>query len=126
MDFSVNHSPRYQYRLLPVDTDWQRPTTLRSAQFARLGPARYVFQVRGISSAGSVSQTFASAAFRIPAPLWQRWWFLLAAAGALVLLAYSTFVYRLRHVMAVQRIRTRLASDLHDDLGSGSMLSWAP
>jgi signal transduction histidine kinase len=34
-------------------------------------------------------------------------------------LAYFAHLYRLKQAVAVQRIRTRLATDLHDDLGSG-------
>src|SRR5207249_2064618 len=119
VDFSVSHGPRYQYRLLPVDQEWRKPTAVRSVQYARLGSGRYTFQVRGIDSAGLVSESIATVGFQIPPPLWQRWWFLLSSAGALFTLGYLAYAYRLRHAVAVQRIRTRLATDLHDDLGSG-------
>jgi signal transduction histidine kinase/ligand-binding sensor domain-containing protein len=118
VNFSVGHSPKYQYRLLP-DAEWRKPTALRTAQYARLGPARYTFEVRGINSAGMASEQIASVAFRIPPPLWQRWWFLMAAATTLAAVVYAAHAYRLRQVLAVQRIRTGLATDLHDDLGSG-------
>src|SRR5207249_5762865 len=83
------------------------------------GSGRYTFQVRGIDSAGLVSESIATVGFHIPPPLWQRWWFLLSSAGALFTLGYLAYGYRLRQAVAVQRIRTRLATDLHDDLGSG-------
>jgi signal transduction histidine kinase len=119
VDFVVTHGPRYQYRLLPVDAGWHRPTAVRSVQYARLGAGRYTFEVRGINSAGVVSVGAASVLFRIPPPFWQRWWFLLLSAATLFTLGYLAYAFRVRHAMAVERIRTRLASDLHDDLGSG-------
>ena len=119
VDFSVGNSPKYQYRLLPVDREWHKPTVRRSVQYGRLGPARYTFQVRGINGAGVVSKRIATVAFRIPPPIWLRWWFLSMAGVSVAGLAYAAHAYRLRHLMAVQRIRTRLATDLHDDLGSG-------
>jgi signal transduction histidine kinase/ligand-binding sensor domain-containing protein len=119
VDFSMGHSPKYQYRLLPVDKEWRKPTVLSSVQYARLGPAQYTFEVRGVNSSGVVSEQAATVAFRIPPPLWLRWWFLSAAGVSMAGIAFAAHAYRLAHVMALQRIRTRLASDLHDDLGSG-------
>ena len=119
VDFSASHTPKYQYRLLPVDADWRKPTTLRSVQYARLGTARYTFEVRGLNTEGDASLTIARVEFRVLPPIWQRAWFLLLACAVVAGMAYAAHTYRLRQLVAVQRIRTRLASDLHDDVGSG-------
>jgi signal transduction histidine kinase/ligand-binding sensor domain-containing protein len=119
VDFSVGHGPRYQYRLQPVDGDWRKPTSLRSAQYARLGAGAYIFEARGISNDGRPGEGLARVQFQVLAPFWQRWWFVALAGASLVGLAYSAHTYRLRHILAVQRIRTRLAADLHDNMGSG-------
>lgn len=119
VDFTVSHGPRYQYRLLGVDQDWRKPTTARSVRYARLSSGHYSFQVRGINGAGLTSGGLASVAFEIPAPLWQRWWFVMSTALGIAALAWSAHLYRLRHIQKVQQIRARLAADLHDDLGAG-------
>jgi len=119
VDFTPARRARFQYRLLPVDSDWRPPTRLLSAEFARLGPATYTFEVRAIDNQGKPDASIATVRFRIPPPLWQRWWFLLLAALTLLSAAHIAYRYRLNQLLAVQQIRTRLAADLHDDLGSG-------
>jgi signal transduction histidine kinase len=56
--------------------------------------------------------------FRIGAPIWQRWWFILAAAlfGAAVI--YVIYRNRLTKLLELERTRTRIATDLHDDIGA--------
>jgi signal transduction histidine kinase len=109
---------RYQYRLQGVDRDWSPPREQRSVNYASLRPGRYAFQVRALDVAGSISPRPASVTFTVLGPWWQRWWFLSAAGITLSLLIYGLYRYRLAQVLAVERIRTRIATDLHDDIGS--------
>jgi signal transduction histidine kinase len=52
-------------------------------------------------------------------PLWRRTWAIAIEIGLLALVIYLAHWYRLRELLQVERIRMRLASDLHDDIGSG-------
>jgi signal transduction histidine kinase len=53
----------------------------------------------------------------VQGPFWKTWWFFVLAGASSAGLVYS--LYRLRHLLALERIRAHLAADLHDDLGSG-------
>jgi signal transduction histidine kinase len=57
--------------------------------------------------------------FRLLPPVWLRAWFLSMIASAVMAGAYCLYRYRLSQLLAVERVRTRLATDLHDDLGAG-------
>jgi two-component sensor histidine kinase len=111
-------STRYQYRLEGVDADWSKPTTERSVTLANLSPGTYLFQVRALNAAGSFSPEPAEVAFIVLRPLWQQWWFLLAAAAAVGLAIYALYHYRVRQLLHLEQVRTRIATDLHDDIGA--------
>ncbi|HSR99525.1 MAG TPA: two-component regulator propeller domain-containing protein [Kofleriaceae bacterium] len=114
--FAVGESLRFQYRL-DDDAPWSAPVSEREVHFPRLAPGRYRFSVRAVLGARAISPA-AHVAFAILPPLWQRGWFLALAAIALGGVAYRLYRVRVAHLLAIERVRTRIATDLHDDLGS--------
>lgn len=109
---------RYQYRLSGVDSGWSPSIAHRSVTFANLHPGRYLFEVRAISGEGVASTVPASLAFSIIPPIWQRWWFITLAVAVAGTFLYAGFRYRVRHILELERLRTRIAADLHDDVGT--------
>ena len=108
---------RYQYQLEGADRDWNAPTNHRSVNYASLSPGRYRFVVRAVATDGSVTQKPATVAFTILPPIWQRTWFLTLAAILVTAGAYSLYRVRVAQLLAVERVRMRIAADLHDDIG---------
>lgn len=109
---------RYQYRLEGVSDDWSAPATGRSVDLANLSAGRYRFQVRATGETGISSQPAAELHFNILSPVWARPWFLALGSGVLLGLLWLGYRTRLRHLLEVERIRTRIAADLHDDIGA--------
>jgi len=56
--------------------------------------------------------------FRILSPIWLRWWFITIIAMIAGLAAYAFYRYRVARLVEIERVRTRIASDLHDDIGA--------
>ncbi len=111
-------SLRYQYRLLGIDPDWSQPADGVSVNYTSLPPGDFRFEVRALTAEGQVGASLATFDVFVQAALWQRWWFI-TLEGALVLaIVAALFQYRVRHLVAMERLRTRLASDLHDDIGA--------
>jgi ligand-binding sensor domain-containing protein/signal transduction histidine kinase len=109
---------RYQYRLDGADGEWSHPTETRTIFYSNLAPGRYRFMARAVDADEQVSVIPAAVTFQILAPIWQRWWFL---AGGLLTLAggaHALHRYRVRRLLELERVRTRIATDLHDDIGS--------
>jgi signal transduction histidine kinase len=119
LSFRGERALTYQYKLEGVDEDWNPPRDERSVNYARLSPGSYRFLVRAVHQEGGVSPEPAAFAFRILPPIWQRWWFVALIMGVLTSLAYALHRFRLRQVVAMERIRQQIATDLHDDVGSG-------
>lgn len=118
LSFATGEGLRFQYRLAGANENWSSPTATRKIHFANLSPGRYRLQIRAIDAEGIATPTPATVSFRILPPFWRQWWFLLGvgllAASAGVLLHRL----RLKRALELERVRTRIATDLHDDIGA--------
>jgi len=117
LSFSAGEPLRYQYKLEGAGQDWSAPTEQRTHEMS-LGPGSYRFLVRAARPESRLSPAPASVAFRILPPIWRRWWFLTLAALSAGLLGYALYSYRLARLIALERVRMRIATDLHDDIGA--------
>ncbi|HYO92603.1 MAG TPA: triple tyrosine motif-containing protein, partial [Pyrinomonadaceae bacterium] len=118
VDFSAGGSVRYQYMLEGADNEWSAPISQRTVNFANLRHGSYTFMVRAINSDGAVSERVARLSFMILPPVWQRWWFVALVSLASALVIYFIYRYRVRRLIELERVRTRIATDLHDDIGA--------
>jgi ligand-binding sensor domain-containing protein/two-component sensor histidine kinase len=109
---------RFQYKLEGADAEWNPPVKQRTVNYASLSPGIYRFLVRAVNSDGVLSPEPASFDFTILRPIWQRWWFLTPSFLLLAMAIYSVHRFRLAQKLAVERVRTRIAADLHDDIGA--------
>jgi len=122
LGFSPGEGLRYQYKLVGASDEWSQLADERTVNFANLAPGRYHFLVQAINADGVVSETPASFSFTILHPLWQRWWFLALGGAFLGLIAYGLYRYRVARLLELERVRTRIATDLHDDIGANLSL----
>ncbi|MGH9380980.1 MAG: ATP-binding protein, partial [Thermoanaerobaculia bacterium] len=118
LGFGPDELLRFQVRLDGADEEWSEATTRRSAAYVGLSPGRYRFRVRAVTTTGQISAEPATVAFTIPPPLWQRAWFLGLVAVTLGALLVAAHRLRVRRLLELERVRTRIATDLHDDLGA--------
>jgi signal transduction histidine kinase len=89
-----------------------------SLDLVDMRPGTHRIELQAVNPEGTVSPRPAAVTLTILAPLWQRWWFIalaLLSAGAAV---YFFVRMKVRRRLEMERIRTRIATDLHDDIGS--------
>jgi len=117
--FAPGGTVRYQYRLGSGPGDWGAPFTERSVQLAGLAPGRYRFELRATTDRGTASVRPAVMSFVVLAPLWQRGWFLALALTVIAGALAGLHRMRVSRLLGLELQRTRIAMDLHDELGSG-------
>ncbi len=115
---ALGTSVLFQYKIEGMDGDWSEPTRARSVAFPRLAPGSYRFLVRTMTRDGLISAVPAAVSFRLLPPVWRRPWFLALLTAFAVFAAWAAYRLRLRRLLAVERMRTRIAADLHDDVGA--------
>ena len=118
IDLSSPESLLFQYQLHGADHGWSEPVERLDVNYASLPAGDFRFEVRAVDADGQVSQQTAGFDFSIAVPLWRRWW---ALTGMTVLLTAGLVLlydYRVRQLLAMERLRTRIATDLHDDIGA--------
>ncbi|MEI2722865.1 MAG: two-component regulator propeller domain-containing protein [Verrucomicrobiota bacterium] len=118
LSLQVPEKVRFRHRLEGLDQEWTAAGTERRVTYNNLAPGRYRFTVIAANNDGVWNETGATLPLLVLPQFWQTWSFKLAllAVPALVLAwAYQTRVRRLREI---EQLRIRIASDLHDDVGS--------
>ncbi len=110
---------RYEYRLINKNDSWKLSTNNNSVTYSMLAPGTYTFQVEAVNYNNKKSSTPAEFTFKIDSPFYRRWWFYSLIIFSLTLLVFLFIRIRTSRLIEIEKIRTRIASDLHDEIGSG-------
>jgi signal transduction histidine kinase/ligand-binding sensor domain-containing protein len=110
--------------------NWSEPSTHSSINFVNLAPGDYTLKAKAIFLHGLYPAAESSFSFTILPPWWQTWWFkslLGLVIIGLFVLGLRVYINRklelqriaLEKKQAIEKERTRIATDMHDDLGAG-------
>lgn len=125
--FTAPEKVRFRYRLEGSDQDWREGGEHRVAYYTNLRPGDYKFQVLACNNDGYWSDHAAPFAFSLAPHFWQTWPFYAATAALVLLAGFALHHQRVRGLRRIQRLekqraveqeRSRIARDLHDDLGA--------
>lgn len=109
---------RFRYRLIGLDDNWVEAGDRRVAYFSHVPPGNYTFQVIACNNQGVWNKKGASLQFSVLPSFWQTVWFKMMVAGLIV--AGLVMAHRIRtgKLRALERLRHRIARDLHDEVGA--------
>ena len=127
VDLTNGPAVRFRYRLDGFDTAWTDAGTQRVASYTRLAPGHYRFRVAGRDGGGAWNLTVAALDVVVEPPVYQRPWFVAAAALAVALALWTTHLAALRtRSHAIRDERSRMAREIHDSLLAGLRRHRAP
>lgn len=129
LNFAAPDGVRFRVRLEGAESRWRDIGRERRAGYGPLPPGHYRFRVLACNNDGVWNETGAALAFAVRPHFWETWWFKAGlAAGGFTLLGFMVALAqrrRYRHKLErverqreMERKRTRIARDLHDDLGT--------
>ncbi len=122
---SINtNSPQalsYQYQLQGLESSPSAITQRSEATYGNLSPGHYTFKVKAMNEEGIWSKEL-SYSFTIRPPWWKTWWcyllYSLIIGGIVYLFIQYRVAQRIGQIKAMEAIRVKISSDLHDDVGS--------
>jgi signal transduction histidine kinase/ligand-binding sensor domain-containing protein len=129
LSFVAPEKVRFKCRLNNFETEWADVGTKRVATYNYIPPGNYSFQVTACNNDGVWNETGASLKFEVLPYFWQTTWFHVLGGLATVLAAGGAVWFDTRRRMRrrleraerqrdIERERSRIAQDIHDDLGA--------
>lgn len=109
---------KYFYQLEGVDDRWHALGNQQLVSFNGLSPGNYVLKIKGHVSKGSASVNEIVVAIVVKQVFYKTAWFIALVILAAIAIVFLVVRYRIRQVKKIQYLRTRIASDLHDEVGS--------
>lgn len=118
LSYSQRNKLNYYYMLSGASKDWVKAERSLTASYASLGPGHYTFMVKCSSPDGLSSKSITSLSIDIKPAFWQTWWFITLIVILAAVPVYVIYKLRINRLLAVQKLREKVARDLHDDMGS--------
>jgi signal transduction histidine kinase len=121
---------RFEYQLEGYDEGWIKSLNGRYTRYSKIPPGDYTFKLRVIDPQGNISPTNKSLAIYIAPAFYQTLSFKIVAGALLLALGWLAVKWyfnqkikkqklEFEKLQAIEKERTRIATDMHDDLGAG-------
>ena len=129
LSFVAPEKVQFKCRIEGLEQNWVDAGAKRVADYSFLPPGDYTFHVIACNNDGVWNETGVSLPFTLLPHFWQTWWFrffggltIATCAGAVVWFETRRRLQRrlekLEREQAIERERSRIAKDIHDDLGA--------
>jgi signal transduction histidine kinase/ligand-binding sensor domain-containing protein len=130
IDFITKEKSKIRYKLEGAETNWKIADRDFVINYSQLSPGKYTFIATAADSNNEWNNKTTVLHIIIAKPWWQTWWLytilLFTVLGCIFLIIRSFYAARLKkqklqseRKQLLEKERTRIATDMHDDLGAG-------
>ena len=130
VSFYHTDESNYEYKLDGYDDDWVKSGPAHYTRYSKVPPGKYQFFLRVIDNQGKISPHDKVLEIEVAKSIWQTGFF---KACVIVLVFFASWLFlkwyanekmkkqkrELEKLKAIEKERTRIATDMHDDLGAG-------
>jgi len=117
LNYSNPAQNTYVYQL-NEDGPWLKIGSNHTLRFSNLNAGNYTLKIKAAGNDGVCNETPLVFRFTVLPPFWGTWWFTCLVAVAISGSVYALYRYRLNQILQMERLRSRIAADLHDDVGA--------
>ncbi len=118
LSFLEREKLTYYYKMTGIDKDWIKADRQNFINYSLLPPGNYTFSVYCEDIDGNRSKNITTLQVYIKPPFWRTYWFISTLFFIIALCIYGVHRLRVNKLLAVEKLRNRVARDLHDDMGS--------
>ena len=118
LEYRSNQKKLYKYKLEGFDKDWSSPSSKNEVYYTNLNPGHYILFVMGASTDGVWNEKLISLNVIVKPYWYQTYLFKIFIIAIILTLLYTFYQYRLRQRLQLEKLRNRIARDLHDEIGS--------
>jgi len=118
LSYNNSKANQFAYILEGVDRQWHQAGTQHFAGYTDIRPGHYIFKVKASNNDGVWNNTPLTVNVIISPPWWGTWWFYSLCFLLVCSIIYMIYRIRIQQILKVYRLRSSIAKDLHDDVGS--------
>lgn len=118
LDFTNPERNQYKYKMEGFDKEWIFAGNHNYASYTNLDPGEYVFRVIASNNDGIWNNRGDYFRIIVEPPYWMTWWFRIVTAALVLSIIMIVYRSRIRRMLEIERLRVRIASDLHDEVGA--------
>lgn len=115
--YDAPEKTEYRVKLSGFEDDWSRWTSETFKDYTNIPEGDYSFYVQAKNVYGTISEG-SPFYFSVLPPWYRTWWAYILYLMLVTAMFYSIYKVRINQLLKVERMRTKIASDLHDEVSA--------